>query len=135
VAGRARDGLIGNRALTGLDGPAPGYGPMVKCGFCLRPPADGVLVRSVNGAYVCTECAARIAACERAAAAPLVVASFAEFFEEWQTSPHDAPRIQLAARRFWSELTCFEEISGSIDVLGALTMLAATAPSRSEPSP
>jgi hypothetical protein len=120
--------------LTGSGVPSAGYGPAVQCAFCLRPPADGVLVRSVNEAYVCSECVARIAACERAATAPLVVASFAEFFEEWQASPHNAPRTRFAARRFWSELACFERISGSIDVLGALAVLAESAPGPSGPS-
>lgn len=104
----------------------------MKCAFCLRAPADGILVRSVNGAYVCSQCAARIAACERAAAVPLVVAGFAEFFEAWQESPHDEPRTQLAARRFWSELACFEKVSGSIDVVGALITLASSAPRPAE---
>jgi hypothetical protein len=108
-----------------------GYEAAMKCAFCLRAPADGTLVRSVNGAYVCSRCAARIAACERAAAVPLVAAGFAEF-EAWQESPHGEPRTQPAARRLWSELASFEKVSGSIDVVGALITLASSAPRPAE---
>jgi hypothetical protein len=107
-----------------------GYGAAMECSFCLQRPADGALVRSVNSSYVCTRCAARIAACERAAATPLVVAGLAAFFEEWQESPDDASSTGRAARRFWSELSSFEGLAGSIDVLRALAVLASAAPGR-----
>jgi hypothetical protein len=104
----------------------------MDCAMCLRPPRVGAL-QSIKGMQVCRPCAERIAVVDRAAAIPLVVATFSAYLSEKSQARPNEPCSHEAAQRFWAELTCFGDVVQSIDVLGVLEELAAHAPPRAQP--
>ena len=102
----------------------------MECGRCLRSMAHSVLVRSVKDLDLCDQCAREMTAIEREATAPLVVAAFAQFLNDWGTTLPTEPCRQETADYFWASLAPFADAIDLSDVSRALEALIARGSSR-----
>lgn len=103
----------------------------MECTACLRSLDHGVLAQEAREQLdLCPACEERVAALERAAVTPLVVATFAEFLHDRNDLATTTRRCDEAAHRFWAMLASFGDATDTVEVEAALEELVRCAPTR-----